>query len=301
VSRPELQEPPELDSGGSKVLAPMATGAGGVMPRTPGRYRTLRTDPQAEAQVGEAYTAALRYANGRLPVLPLHTANSGVCTCGNPTCTSPGKHPRTRNGLHDATLEAEQVTEWWGRWPDANVGVAIPEGLLVLDLDPRNFQGDGIIGFLDNVGGKIPPTVHALTGGGGDHYWFAGNSRSRKLAPGIDIKGAGGYVVMPPSAHASGGRYAWEPGHEPGKIALAQAPDWLSDAIEGPGGSRGPTPSGEWAELLRGVGQGERNDTAARLAGRYLRLGCGASEVLELLLGWDMRNQPAMGDRKSVV
>lgn len=52
-----------------------------------------------------------------------------------------GKKPLTPHGVKDATTSPERIHRWWGRWPDANTGLAIPDGLLVLDVDsPEAFQ-----------------------------------------------------------------------------------------------------------------------------------------------------------------
>src|SRR5690242_11410664 len=78
---------------------------------------------------------ALRIAAVGWRVLPLHTPIDGVCDCHRHDCTSPGKHPRTNNGLSDASADADQIRRWWGMWPVANVGAVVPDGLIVVDVD----------------------------------------------------------------------------------------------------------------------------------------------------------------------
>jgi hypothetical protein len=79
--------------------------------------------------------------------------------------------------------------------------------------------------------------VTARSGGGGRHYFFRypecgiKNSES-KIAPGIDTRGMGGYVLLPPSNHKSGGVYTWMEGREPGQIELAQCPEWIIEALK---------------------------------------------------------------------
>src|SRR5256885_2269598 len=84
--------------------------------------------------------AALEYALAGLPVFPLHHAVAGGCSCSDPGCTDKAKHPRTRNGLDDASTDPEVIAAWWRRWPDANIGIrtGLPAGLAVLDVDPRH-------------------------------------------------------------------------------------------------------------------------------------------------------------------
>lgn len=72
---------------------------------------------------GRLLEAALTYAATGLSVLPLHVPADGVCSCGGNNCSSPGKHPRTRHGLEDATADPAVVADWWRRWPSANVGI----------------------------------------------------------------------------------------------------------------------------------------------------------------------------------
>ena len=110
--------------------------------------------------------AALRYITLGWKVFPLHSLRNGACTCGNPECTSPGKHPRTTHRLKDATTDPEQVHAWWEQWPDANIGIApgAESGLVVVDVDPRHR------GTLEALG-DLPPTLTVRTGGGGWHLY----------------------------------------------------------------------------------------------------------------------------------
>lgn len=146
-------------------------------------------------------------------VMPLHSiAADGVCTCGDASCKNAGKHPRTKHGLKDATKDADQIKAWWQQWPEANIGIATGpiSGIVVVDVDSDKGanHADLIIGSL---GHTILSTVRVKTGGG-MHYYYkypsvsVKNSNS-KLGSFIDTRGDGGYVVAPPSLHASGWRY----------------------------------------------------------------------------------------------
>jgi hypothetical protein len=131
------------------------------------------------------------------------------------------------NGCHDGTSDAAQIRAWWGRWPDANVGVATGQGLLVVDLD----GDEGCLALADLCGkhGSLPITRRVSTGRqGGFHFWFRAigsgvrNSTGARngLAPGIDTRGAGGYVVGA-GTHPSGRRYIAD------ELPIADAPEWL--------------------------------------------------------------------------
>lgn len=176
--------------------------------------------------------AALGYATRGWGVFPLHGIVAGQCTCGRRTCSSPGKHPIVRHGLHDATFEERTINEWWSRWPLANVAIATgtEPGIVVVDIDlPRG--ASSLQHLIDN---RLPITLAGLTGGGGIHLVYATtdaalrNSTGRLPGidhdvPGIDLRANGGYIVAPPSRHATGGLYEWLDTHR----ALAPAPSWL--------------------------------------------------------------------------
>jgi len=173
---------------------------------------------------------ALGLARRHWPVLPCHHAVAGRCSCGAASCTSAGKHPHTRHGLHQATTDADTIRRWWSQWPDANIGVrtgAAPAGagVVVIDIDPAH-GGDESLTALQLQHGQLPLTLQAATGGGGRHLWFAHpgmpvpNSAGR-VGAGIDVRSDGGYVLVSPSRHASGGRYRWI------EAPIAAMPTWL--------------------------------------------------------------------------
>lgn len=157
--------------------------------------------------------AALRYAARGWHVFPIYEIEpDGRCSCGR-DCTSPGKHPRTPKGFLDATTDENLIHVWWETYPNANVGIRTgpPSGVLVVDMDPKNGGIDSFDRLSAAIGG-FPPTYRVHTGGDGMHLYFrypsfeVRNSES-KIAPGIDVRGDGGYVVAPPSNHKSGNVY----------------------------------------------------------------------------------------------
>ena len=167
---------------------------------------------------------ALYYAEHGWYVVPMHIPIGKQCSCGNPQCDSVGKHPRTKHGLNDATTDAETIDRWWATWKDSNIGIHPgPSGVVVLDLDSykASFAGEKL-----TVAEKT--TITAITGGGGEHLFFSSDGvryRSKNaLVDGVDIKGWGGCVVLPPSMHKSGNRYTWEVGYAPWEHGLAPIP-----------------------------------------------------------------------------
>lgn len=123
----------------------------------------------------------------------------------------------------EATVDDNQIHDWWSRWPDAGIGIALgPSGLVVLDVDPRNGGNESYQQIRD----QLPATGAVQTGGGGLHLYYEGIRRTQpNRLPGIDIKASGGYVVAPPSVHPSGRQYEWI---RPTFTDLwAPWPDWL--------------------------------------------------------------------------
>jgi hypothetical protein len=201
-----------------------------------------------------------------------------------------GKRPLVRWQVYQRRHpDAREVAEWFQRWPDANIAVVtgVVSGLVVLDLDPRH-GADASLQQLERQHGPIATTVEARTGGGGRHLYFAhlGEMLHNRvgLAPGVDLRGDGGYVVAPPSVHASGESYRWE--RSPDVCPLAPLPHWLSEAAQDQG-RRGHPPT-HWRRLLReGVAEGERNNSIASLAGHLLWHGVDPEVATELLLAWN--------------
>ena len=130
-------------------------------------------------------------------------------------CVEEGKTPKVAGGFHEATTDAEQITRWWSMWPDANIGFSPGSaGFLVVDCDQykENFDSD------DPIVRSSP--VRVLTPSGGVHnYWLLPPDTTipDRVAyrPGVDLRSATGYVVLPPSRLVHGG-YLWAPEGENG-------------------------------------------------------------------------------------
>jgi hypothetical protein len=153
-------------------------------------------------------TAALAYARRGIPVLPLHSPTGPAgCSCGHPGCDRAGKHPRLPHGLTNASTDPRRIDMWWSRWPDANIGLRTGVVMDVADVDTRT----GGEALLHVMGGIAPAGPRVRTGGGGRHLWLqpTGYGNRVGLLPGVDWRGAGGYVVAPPSRHARGTAYTW--------------------------------------------------------------------------------------------
>lgn len=180
-------------------------------------------------------------------------------------CKDPGKRPMIRNWPAEATTDEAKIRGWWDRYPDANFGIKTGEesGIVVLDVDPRH-GGDESLKGLEAKHGKLPDTPQVLTGGGGVHYYFRYPTGRRisdriNLAPGLDFRGDGGQVVVPPSIHPNGRPYEWECSSRPEDVPLADMPEWLLDLIDRP-------PWSDGFSLSEVIAEGARNDSLFRLA-----------------------------------
>jgi hypothetical protein len=278
----------------------------------PTAVRSRAETPQARA--------ALTYALRGWPVLP---------------CKPRGKVPLTRDGFYSATAKLETVVAWWGAEPTANVALVparavLPDGrtLLVLDCD-------GPAGLAAAVALDVPcNTARVMTGrvDGGEHRYFSVPVGIRignlALAPGLDIRHAAGYVLVPPSVHPSGAVYKWH-----------SVPAWMPDVVlplpvsvldrltagrpqmvrpcrnqrsecvaSGPGSARPESSrqsdSATWWRLSRylakvpaGLADG-RKTVGYRLAAALVHdFVLGAGDAWDVLAAWNADNVPPLPDR----
>ncbi len=103
------------------------------------------------------------------------------------------------------------------------------------------------------------------------------------LGPGLDVRGDGGYALAPPSVHASGLRYEWEALSTMGDVPIAELPVGWAARLQNAAPGRSTNHPGWIAAALGGVTEGQRNDTAAKLAGYYMRQGLTPGAVAVLL------------------
>lgn len=231
-----------------------------------------------------AVEEALRLAGRGWRVLPLHHPTPDGCSCANKRCSAIGKHPRLRSAWPArASANPDVIREWWQRWPAANVGIATGRGsgVVALDVDPRH-GGDDTLRDLELCYAALPETPRTLTGGGGAAVLFRAPARmvrnsAGQLGAGLDVRGEGGLVVMPPSVHDSGLRYEWE--CDPDDVVLAELPPWLAALLA----QRAAT-SRQERPLDAPIPEGQRNATLVRMAGAMRRAGFGVEAVRAGLL-----------------
>ena len=122
-------------------------------------------------------------------------------------CAPGGKRPLTAHGFQDASTDPAAIASWWGRWPDANIGVptGAASGVDVVDVDVHStgagfpaFEQARRAGFVEGWAWLV------RTPSGGAHAYFPhGADREQRSwqVPGrhIDFRGDGGYIIVPPS------------------------------------------------------------------------------------------------------
>lgn len=208
---------------------------------------------------------ALGYASLGIPVFPCFGINPTTlkCRCGEDECKSPGKHPKTTNGLNSASTDPIYIKLSWEheKWGNNLAGVS-GEMFWVLDVDKKSGGLDTLAEW-EAEHGKLDAAWIQRTGGGGLQYFFTGHPDIRnsnaKIGKGMDVRGHGGYVMLPPSLHESGKNYTWHKDKRPHVKELFPAPEWLLEKV------LASTPK-ERFEIPEAIPEGQRNDTVFRFA-----------------------------------
>jgi replicative DNA helicase len=213
---------------------------------------------------------------------------------------------------HQPTVE--EVTTWFSKWPDANIGIVTGKisNLVVFDLDSED-----AVQYAEDEGG-FPDTVKAKTGKGYhvyvQHPGFEVKNDVKKDLD-IDIRGDGGYVAAPPSTHGSGRQYEWEEGLSIFEIDPAECEPWMTDYLKAvsedssiPAKKKSPkladnanteikpNDSDSYSDILKdGAREGMRNHTATKLVGHLLALDIPQAEAWEMLSNWNIsKNNPPL-------
>ncbi|MFL0587685.1 bifunctional DNA primase/polymerase [Sphingomonas olei] len=164
--------------------------------------------------------AALDYAAKGWPVFPCRARDSEA---------GKAKSPYVSGGFKSASCDPAVIRAWWAQWPDAMIaaptGAAIGAWVLDIDDEPAFAAVERELGL---------PATRASRTSKGRHLFFAWDDtdpvrNSQKCAdlPGADVRGEGGYVILPPSLHPSGAAYTWirdEDASEPPAALMAILP-----------------------------------------------------------------------------
>lgn len=177
--------------------------------------------------------------------------------------------------------EEPTVRRWWREGFNLAVVTGELSGVVVVDCD-------SLEGSVEAMKLGLPQTPTATTGKG-RHYYFAHPGvpvrNAVRLLPDVDIRGDGGYVVIPPSKHPNGSTYRWLDGLSIEDVPLAPLPKWVLDKSAATSEAK---PTDDWRELTATtVGPGERNQRCAELAGYLFRKFVDPGVVLNLMQAWN--------------
>lgn len=181
------------------------------------------------------------------------------------------KKPITPHGCKDAKTIVGAIKAWWSRYPDASIGIATgsASNLIVIDKDvdyDKGLDGKQSVYEWEKLHSPLPETVVAVTGRGGEHwyYHYTGSDIGNRagILEGVDVRGEGGYVIAPPSIHPNGTEYYWEASGDPDEVPIAELNDVVKEFLS-IGTQR--KHSGEF-QLPETIAAGARNDTLYRLA-----------------------------------
>jgi hypothetical protein len=213
------------------------------------------------------------------------------------TCTERGKHPTVKWSTHATTDLQVIVADFAGR--ARNIGISCgPSGLLVVDEDvPGDFAR-----FAESIGQKIPDQTFTVKTGKGFHYYLRqpegktlGNGEGALHNFGVNIRGAGGYVVGAGSRHATGLDYVaidWD-------AETLLCPEWLVAALNG---KAKPSSDSIWDEFAQPgdgwwrngpIDESNRHKAIVSAAGWALSAGLRRDEAVPIIRDVLSRHTPA--------
>ncbi len=198
-----------------------------------------------------------------------------------------GKKPLVAWEKYSRAKPTEQeVIDWWTKWPEADIAGATGavSDLVVVDVDGGEVP-------------KLPPTAVSETSPGHYQYFFKHpgfpvQNSVKVIAPNVDVRGDGGFVVLPPSRHFNKKTdkqdftYIWS--IPPKDADFADLPESILEKVK----IKKPV-----SDVVQGVIEGERNNSAASMAGKLLKRFPAKeweSEAWPLLQAWNDKNNPPL-------
>ena len=228
----------------------------------------------------------------------------------------------------------QEVSDWFDKWPSANIGIVTGKisNLVVFDLDSDNgvqyAEDEG--GFPDTPKVRTGRGYHYYL----RHPGFEVRNDVRKELD-IDIRADGGYAAAPPSVHGSGRDYEWEDNSSIFDIDPAPCESWMihyleevatpaktsakkskktkaeNNSAKNSTGSKDmpeipqrtntvktDSVNDQYTDIMKtGAQEGQRNQTATKLAGHLFAKGLAADEVWEIMKDWnESKNAPPLDE-----
>lgn len=205
--------------------------------------------------------SAIQYAKAGLRVFPLAPNSKGKQVL--------------KSWKSEATTDLEQISAWWNKNPNYNIGIATGNGLLVIDIDVK--KGAKGLESLKKYGDNLPITAKVKTPSGGYHLYYSVDCDFKNrvnIYPGIDIRSDNGYIVASPS-RIDGQYYEWV-NNEP----IAVADQEVYKFLNGPDTELKETPLHIDSEII----QGSRNDILFKLASSLQSKGLSNEAILSSVL-----------------
>ena len=196
-----------------------------------------------------------------------------------------------------ASSDSALIREWLNVFPDCNWAVATGPGSGVTVLDVDGDLGRASLAAIESQHGRTPETLASSTGReSGNHLWFKYPSdrevRSSvgRIGKGLDVRGDGGYAIIPPSVHRNGRAYRWL-----NRMCPAEIPEWLVDRMA----KQGATAPRETLQERSALFEARRNDGLTRYAGALRRRGADLADLERKLLEANARRcHPPLGDNE---
>ena len=251
------------------------------------------------AQVNETLQFARYYLSKGLHPIPIEYPK--------PSDPKSGKKPLVKWEKYQDTPPTDaEIVKWFGGGL-RNIGIILGRGKVAVDMD-----GEGAEELLLEAGVELPEDAPRSRTSAGYHVLFtvpqdvgdrvnllgqkARDGAGKLIKPLIDIRGVG-YVVAPPSVHATGHVYQWERRPDVLPPAPAALLELIARRPAAPSAAAAATDGAfKWvAEAMKGVGEGQRDATCTRLAGYYLKKSMPADVVREMLYTFADRCTPPFG------
>lgn len=171
----------------------------------------------------------------------------------------------------------QEVRDWWSTWPEANIGgvTGSISGIVVIDVDSEDGHA-ALRRVMDpNILNETPSVI---TGSGGKHYYFThpnngAISNAVSMLPGVDFRADGGYVVLPPSRHASGRLYKWENNDKP----FNELPNGILSINK-------TKTNLDWEKEIE---LGNRDSELTRRVGKLFQSGLSEADIIPMIITWN--------------